>query len=326
MADFLGHQNLKLTPSKQQIHSYFQLFFRDYCWDSEEVQVYFNFVKSNITTKTKNVLILGAGPGKLSFDLAKEFPDTNFISFDHNPFLFFKANQIFHGEEVELHDYSQYPKDLESTSKSYKIKEDPLIQKNHQFILGNFPDLPFNNDVFDLIIGPWFFDILENDFKRSVQHGLNFLKEDGQFLLYGPSNTHKDSYEDQLTSEEIIDSLGCLFKTHKAFTKDLIYLHSPLNSQNRIENVLFFKGTILESKDTLLSKDDDTLPQNLSFTPGLERFKAENETFYHILKHVTEDITENELALVIQKEFNFTTDESLFYAKTVIFKIKSEVS
>lgn len=321
---FSGHQQVPVTHSTQQIHSYFQLIFRDWCWDSKENEEYFNFVEASITPNMKNILVLGCGAAKLSYDLANKFSNSNFVSLDHNPFLLLTAQKIFNGEEVKLSDYTNYPKNIESTAKQYKIKVAPNLNHNHQFILGSFPDLPVMKNSFDLIIAPWFFDILDTDYKQSLKSVMSYLKDDATFIMYGPNNIHKSNLTEQFTSEEVHEFLEPLFsKTHME-VNSLNYLNNPLTSQSRIEDVMFFKG-----KNP--TKDEVKMPcpqknTEIKFDPTFEHHKAINQTFFNIYKHINSDMNVSELAGKIKTEFGFNDEEAIYYASTFINKINSEIN
>ncbi|MFT6631832.1 MAG: ubiquinone/menaquinone biosynthesis C-methylase UbiE [Bacteriovoracaceae bacterium] len=323
LEQFRGHQQIALSASTQQIHSYFQLIFRDWSWDSDENDKYFSFVKEKMPKDAKNVLILGCGAGRLSYDLATNFTATNFISIDHNPFLLLTAQKIFEGEEVKLSDYTNYPKDIESTSKTYKIKREKNNIDNHQFVLGSFPDLPFKEQTYDMIIAPWFFDILDLKYFESVNHALKYLKPNGTFTMFGPNNVHKNYLMDQLTSEEIKEELTPFFDESSMKVETLQYLKNPLSSQNRIEDVMFFSGISPKVKD--LALNTPTKPTMIHFDPTFEHHKAINQTFFNILKHIDQDMTLEELGKKLVQEFGFKESEAIYYAKNFIQKISQDM-
>lgn len=320
---FRGHQQLAMSSSTQQVHSYFQLIFRDWCWDTEEHQVYLEFCKKNFPQNCKNVLILGCGASKINYDLSLEFPTVNFIGLDHNPFLLFTAQKIFNGDEVKLSDYTNFPKNLDSTSKLYRIKKKKQDISNHQFILGRFPELPFEAQTFDLIIAPWFFDILDTQYKFSINHTSNLLKKNGTLILFGPNNIHAPHLPQQYTGEEVDELISPLFEDFSLERQTLKYLKNPLESQNRIEEVMFVVGHGPITKKTELSPKFKQ--ELIHFDPPFEHYKAVNQTFYHILKHIKNDMKSEDLAKKIQEEFALKQDEALYYTENFISKVLIDI-
>jgi hypothetical protein len=321
---FNGHEPLQIESSSQQIHSYFKLIFRDWCWGQEELNIYTEYISNHSDFNNKKVLILGAGACGLSFKLAVNHPSSDFYSVEHNPFLAFTANNIINGITTSLSEHTPYPINIEMTSKDWDISNTEKIS-NHQIILGSFPQLPFHKDAFDVVICPWFLDILDTCFSDSLAHAKSFLKTDGSFHFIGPANIHKNDYTDQLTRSEILHVFQTEFKNISSEQKFINYMNSPLDSQKRSESVLFITGMSKQvnesSHDEIESKNDDTI----KFTPQLKQYKLVNDTFNRILKHVSGDIKYSDLAMQLEKEFGFSTKESLHYARTFIKKINHEV-
>lgn len=323
LTPFLGHQPIAIGQSTQQIYSYFQLIFRDWAWKGEEVQAYEEFVDAHLQEKDKKVLVLGAGACGLSYHLANKYPEKEIISVDHNPFLLFIAQKIFEGQEVKLSDYSFYPEDIELSAQQHKIKISKLENDNHHFILSSFPHLPFAFDTFDTIIAPWFFDILDTSFTESIQYILNFLNHDGQLLFYGPNNVHKPNMLHQLTPNEVRAEIENLFGEVTQNIQKLKYLESPLDAQQRTETVQFIVAQKPTESDEYY--EPPQIDNKFRFDPRFEEYKAINGTFFHILKHITSDITAEELAPKLMQEFQFSPEESVHYARTFLEKIASDL-
>ncbi|MBD66904.1 MAG: hypothetical protein CME62_17005 [Halobacteriovoraceae bacterium] len=321
LALFIDQQQVKLLPSNQQIFSYFQQIFRDWCWEAEELDEYTHFIKQHIDHKTQSILVLGAGACGLSHRLAKQYSDKTFISTDHNPFLFFMAQDIFTNKKVSLYDYSFYPKDLAHTHKKWNIENCENLD-NHHFVLSSFPELPFNPESFDLIIAPWFLDILDLSLPESMNAIYDYLKPDGKFISLGPANIHHRDLDRQLCPEEFKQELSRYFHTSHYTQKSLFYLKNPLESQSRKEEVAFFIG---QNKTQKLELDKMKSEKTLKFTPALETLKLTQKTMTQILNLIDKDISVSELAKKLELEFKFSSVEAEFYAEAFILKIQEQL-
>ena len=320
---FTGHESIPIEISTQQISSYFKLIFRDWCWNSGEIKEYVSYCEKQLKKKNGNVLILGSGAGRLSYDLANSLSHLNFYSLDHNPFLTFSAEKITQGELIELYDYELFPKELQLTSQKYKIQYPKLKHNNHQFILSTFPNLPFDLNSFDAIICPWFLDILDMDFEDALDHTKSYLKEDGELIFIGPANIHHSDLALQYTKEEIIQATGHYFSNINSEEKVIDYLTNPIASQNRAESVLLM--TAKGKKKAKASNPLKLKAQKLKFSEKLIHYKNTNEVFYRVLKHINQDITLDELTTIVKDEFKFNDSEALFYARTIINKIETDL-
>lgn len=305
--------------SSQQIHSYFENIFRDWVWGKEELNAHIDELsKTDLNNKT--ILILGAGAGGLSFSLAKEYPDSFFVDIEHNPLLASINESLCQGQRIKLVEYTPYPKDLTSTSQKHELKGETL--ENKMTILATFPDLPFKEHSFDIIIAPWFLDILDIPFENALFCAKDFLKEEGVFLFCGPANIHKKVITEQYCYEEIEDIFKEHFNEVQGLAKSIPYLASPLSSQSRVENVVFFKG--IGPKSSELSIKAATQVTDLPYTPEFEQYKTMQIVKAQILSHITRDITVEELALILESKFNLSHQESKPYAQKFLEKIKFE--
>ncbi len=320
LSDISKNENSQTIFSSQQIHSYFELAFRDWSWGEKEIDSYLK-IAEGINFENKSVLILGSGAGGFSQKLAEKKPSAQFINVEHNPLLATIHNQIANGKEVKLHEVCEYPKEMELTCVKRRLKTQKKIE-NQTVILASFPDLPFKDNIFDIIIAPWFFDILDLPFINAIVGTKDFLKPEGSLLFFGPSNIHKKELNERLCSEEIIEVFQDNFNEVSSFRNRISYLDSPLSSQNRQEEVLFIQAS--HSKEYTKDFNLDFSGVDLKFTPEFEQYKLVADIKAKILSHINEDISVDGLAKVLEEKFGLTSHESKPYAKKFLDKIKFE--
>ena len=318
---FLSYPQVPILPSTQQVHSYFQLFFRDWCWPAEELDTYVNYVSQQLGSETKTVLILGSAAGGLSHRLATRFPSINFVSFEHNPFLALSADHIMQGKELKLTDYSIYPKSLEHTAQRWTIKT-TATGENHQAVMGAFPELPFVSPCFDAVICPWFLDILEQPFEQALNVCKRVLKPHGQLIYFGPSNVHKNHVSEQWSQDEIKACFERHFESLSTHVKNVFYLDSPLNAQRRQEQLLFLRANAARLD---VSTPENSSNLQLKLTPELQQYRAMNETIMRVLSLVDKDLDASELATRLITQFGFNEKEAHYYAEVFIRKLNMDI-
>lgn len=316
---FKPPENFVPLIDRQNILSYQELVFRDWCYDSSEVNTYINFIKSKLTGNEKNILVLGAGACKLSHELALS-TKANIISTDINPYLFSVVNNLYSGKHLKLIETIPFAKSIEDISKKWELK--PIKKPdNHFLVYTDFESLPFKNNSFDLVIGCWFFDIIETELDQSLPHINTFLKNDGRCIYIGPSNFHKESTSKMLTSEEIIERFQNSYSNIDISKENICYLDNPYNSQKRYEDILLIHASSKLSEKNLTHLKEE----KIQVSPSLLKYKQKLEIFNRILKYVNHDISFEELAKKLESEFGFTPEEALFYSKNFMQKILLEI-
>ncbi len=318
---FLGQNDIHLQPSTQQVQSYFKNIFRDWCWGAKENAIYMDYIKKTAPKAPDNILVLGAGAGKLSQLIAQHYSSSRVYSIDHNPFLVLTAQRILNGGCVELFDYAHYPNRLDNTNKKVVIQNQPTLS-NHQCVLTGFPDLPFPEDSFDLIVAPWFYDILEQDIQESIGRTLKFLTQKGSLIHIGPSNVHHPDVDKQYCLEEVVEMYQQFFAETEVRSQQMAYLNNPIESQARLETVMFLHAN---HKTQSYAGNKQSIETRVTLTPALASLKEEQALKAQILNLIDKDLTSLELAERMANAFNMDATQAAFYAESFIKKLKLEM-
>ena len=214
-----------------------------------------------------------------------------------------------------------FPKNLASTHHCYTIKES-IDLDNHQFIFSAFPDLPFAEATFDVIIAPWFYDILEEDLQFSIKKTLKYMKKEASLIQIGPINVHHADIDKQYCLEEMVELYTHHF-THVDYdTKKVHYLNNPIESNSRYENILFLTAEHKQEKEDDKQKPIDC---TIKLSPALTSYKEMIATKSKFLSLIDKDMSAAELALKIAKQFQLEPLQAEFYAESFIKKLKQEI-
>jgi ubiquinone/menaquinone biosynthesis C-methylase UbiE len=304
---------------KQNILSYQDLIFRDWVWGQQEIKEYADYIINNLSGSEKNILVLGAGSCGLSYEIAKN-STANIIATDINPYLFLSAKKITSKKHLKLYEFVPHPNKIEKVSIKHDIKPVPELP-NHHMIFCDFKDMPFKESSFDLIIGCWFFDIIDTKLEESLTHVNSYLKEDGSAIYIGPRNFHKNQTIDQLSSEEIISSFDALYESNNNEFKSISYLNNPESSYKRIEDILFVKASIPKTSKQLSLENE----LGFEYTANLHAYKQKLTIFSKILNNIDRSMTYAELAIKLEAEFGFSNEEANFYAHSFMKKLFLEI-
>jgi SAM-dependent methyltransferase len=316
---FLKETQKVTINSQQNILAYQDLLFRDWSWGKKENDVYLDYILKNLDGTEQNILVLGAGACGLSHSLSLQ-SSANIIATDINPYLMLSAQKLFNGKTLKLGEFNDFPSSIEDFSYTHEF-EKVQSSHNHFQVFCDFNDLPFVKESFDVVISPWFYDIIDMDLGQSLQITNRLLKPEGKNLFIGPSNFHKSKISKRKTTEEIIKSFEENYSTVNFEKKFCPYLDNPNSSQKRIEEILF----ICSQDKVLCEITKNSISQSIDLTPDLVAYRQKVDVFSRILKHVENQQSFEDLASKLQIEFDFSKDEALYYAKSFMQKILAEI-
>ena len=179
------------------LSEYFDLVLRDWAWDtthtpnkenSSAFQRIFNALKN--IPPPKRILVLGAGAGRLSWDIHTHFKPEYSVALDSNPLLLAVANSLIHEQQsLVFGEFKNFPQLNFPVSQTWTLSppEDKENLRATWFPLGaNVWQLPFSDESFDLIITPWFIDVNGGDVRDLIGVISKKLVPSGYWINSGP--------------------------------------------------------------------------------------------------------------------------------------------
>jgi len=229
-------------PSHHGVLSYAQNIFRDWSWGNQENEK----VAAHLTTTLgemapgSKVLVLGAGAGRLAFDLHHRLQCETTWALDSNPLLCLIGARMVAGETVSLTEFPLAPISTEDCAVSRTLAAPPSSQTSNDlnFVCADALHPPFSPGQFDLVITPWVLDVIDTRVQHIMQVIARLLREGGIWLYHGSVAFQGRRPENRLSSAEIAE-----LTQHRGFevissTDTLLpYLQSPASRQRREEIV-----------------------------------------------------------------------------------------
>jgi threonine dehydrogenase-like Zn-dependent dehydrogenase len=88
---------------------------RDWAWGDEENAASLKQVRAVLHENVSlgNVLVLGAGAGRLAYDLHMQMDCTTTVAMDFNPLLLLIAQSVTRGDTLKMYEFPIAPKSLE---------------------------------------------------------------------------------------------------------------------------------------------------------------------------------------------------------------------
>lgn len=238
------------------LSEYFDLLLRDWAWDSTTNANSENTAAlertlaeiEKLPQKPARILVLGAGAGRLSWDLHVRLQPEYTLALDANPLVLAAADELVHQRQaIAIGEFKNFPQigfehahcwQLEPPQDSYNARATWLP------LGANVWQLPFARDSFDLIITPWFIDVNGGDVRDLIAIIYEKLAPGGHWLNSGPLLfTRHLPVQLKYTATEIKEFLSLAgFVLIEESIANTDYLRSPLEARFRQEQVWTFRA------------------------------------------------------------------------------------
>ena len=226
-------------PADQGLMTYAYNVFRDWSWGHEENERSFEIVREGLQQHSpRRMLVLGAGSGRLAYDLHMRTSSALTAVFDFNPFLLILAQRVTRGDTIELYEFPLAPKGIDQVAVLQKLRAADPAREGLHFLLGDVLHSPLAAGSFDTVVTPWLVDILPERFDHLCRRINALLSPGGRWVNFGSLQFHVADPSLQFTTEECVDKIAAAgFAAPESFDTTLPYLCSPASRHGRRENV-----------------------------------------------------------------------------------------
>jgi len=260
-ADLETYLALKTRPPTQQgLFTYAANLHRDWCWGEAENQSALVAVSSLLKeTRPEKILVLGAGAGRLAYDLHQSLENAITVALDFNPLLVYAATHIVKGETVIMWEFPLAPRRAEDVALERSLSAPKPVRDGFYYILADALRAPFKAAQFDVVITPWFVDIVEESPAKLIPRINRLLDVGGIWINYGSLAFNQSDPADRLSLQEFITlSSTCGFTNIVSSEATVPYMNCPNSRHGRIEEVVTIKA--VKQSDVPQSRRHEALP------------------------------------------------------------------
>lgn len=231
-------------PGTQGLASYYVNLHRDWAWGESENDAALGAVLDVLQgCAARRVLVLGAGGGRLAYDLARRTGPRLLVALDINPLNAFVARRIFAGEEVSMYEFPIAPRDAESHAILRRLAAPERVDVQIEVVLADASRAPFAPGSFDLVVTPWLIDILEEDLAGFVPRINALLEPGGRWVNTGSLVFAQSDPALRYTLDEVLaiaEHAG--FSRPTADERRIPYMCSPVSRHARTESIVSFSA------------------------------------------------------------------------------------
>lgn len=281
--------------SPQGLSQYYELMLRDWSWQplgeagyrvyEDENRLAFDNILPALASvpegSIKNVLVIGSGAGRLSWDLHRHIRPQNTVALDRHPLLAYLSRLMIKDQaSIELPEMRLYPHhdlgDRHAWQLSCPVAE-PELHDSWNVITGDAWAAPFQPGSFDMVVTPWFMDINGRDSRDLIALVERLLRPDGVWLNHGPFLYPDDLPEAHKYTPEELRQLLKMAGFAVEFDRFALepYTWSPLNQRGRTEEVWTFLARTSHDRSHLQSA---AIPE--------ARYQRDNPPAWLVLPHL----------------------------------------
>jgi ubiquinone/menaquinone biosynthesis C-methylase UbiE len=316
-------------PADQGLNTYYANIHRDWAWGDEENRASLKQVQAVLHDHADlgNVLVLGAGAGRLAYDIHMNMACTSTVAMDFNPLLMLVAQAMAKGEQLNLYEFPIAPLALEDDAVLRKLSAPKAAGDNFQLVLGDALRAPFSENSFDTVVTPWLIDIIAEDFPVLAARINRLLKKEGRWVNFGSLAFSTAKRSDCLSPEEVkavVAENG--FSDPYVSQATIPYMCSPASRHGRRERVFTFsaykernakKPERHKALPDWIVKGNDPVPLTASF-----RQQAMTTQIYSFIMSLIDGKRSiKEMAIVLESQRLMTKEEAEPAIRTFLTKM-----
>lgn len=228
-------------PLSQDLHSYYANVHRDWCWGTEENEASHAEVAAALAGRGGRLLVLGAGGGRLAYDLHQHGAQSLTVALDINPLLLLVAERVVRGGRVELYEFPIAPRTGADAAIRRELAAPAPARPGLELVFADAWRAPFAAQSFDAVVTPWLIDIVDLDFE-SVALAINrLLVPGGRWVNFGSLAFPWRRPGLRYGPEEVRDIVTAAgFEVASQRDATLPYMRSPASRHGRVETVALF--------------------------------------------------------------------------------------
>jgi len=306
-------------PVDQGLNTYYPNIHRDWAWGDEENAASLEQIRAVLHDNAElgDVLVLGAGAGRLAYDIHMTLDCARTVAFDFNPMLMLVARTVTRGDSLPMYEFPIAPRSLEDDAVLRKLEAPAPVREGFHLVLGDALRPPFRPATFDTIITPWLIDIVTEDLAVFATRLNRLLKKDGRWLNFGSLAFHSRQRAGQYSPEEVKSIVAEAGFTDPYVAEATIpYMCSPASRHGRQERTFTFAA--YKEKDVEAPRRHKALPDWLvtgkEAVPLAQAFRTQQMTtqvYAFIMSLIDGKRSIEDMARILEKQQLMTREEAV---------------
>jgi uncharacterized protein YbaR (Trm112 family) len=305
-------------PADQGLNTYYANIHRDWAWGDEENSASLKQIRSVLHDHAElgKVLVLGAGAGRLAYDIHMNLNCITTIAMDFNPMLMLVAQALTRGDTLKLYEFPIAPQTLEDDAILRTLSAPEVVDDRFHLVLADALRAPFADQCFDTVVTPWLIDIISDDLPVLAARINKLLTENGRWVNFGSlafSNPERARRYSPEETKAIVAEAG--FSDPYVSQKTIPYMCSPASRHGRQEKVFSFSA--YKERDTEQPGRYKALPdwlvtgkEPVPLTPSFRTQAMTTQVYSFIMSLIDGKRSLKEMAVVLEKQKLMSKEEA----------------
>ncbi len=305
-------------PADQGLNTYYANIHRDWAWGDEENTASLRQVQAVLHDHAElgDVLVLGAGAGRLAYDIHMTMDCASTVALDFNPLLMLVARAVTQGEQLNLYEFPIAPLALEDDAVLRKLTAPEVVDDTFHLVLADALRPPFPEARFDTVVTPWLIDIITEDLPVFASRVNRLLKDEGRWVNFGSLAFSSPQEARRYSPEEVKAIVAeCGFSDPYVSQASIPYMCSPASRHGRRERVFTFSAYKERKADKpkrhaslpdWLVKGDDPVPA----TPSFRQQAMSTQIYAFVMSLIDGKRSIKDMAVVLEKQRLMTRAEA----------------
>jgi uncharacterized protein YbaR (Trm112 family)/SAM-dependent methyltransferase len=305
-------------PVDQGLNTYYANVHRDWSWGDAENKASLKQIRAVLHENAElgNVLVLGAGAGRLAYDIHMQLDCTSTVALDFNPMLMLVANAITRGASLKLHEFPIAPKSLEDDAVLRTLSAPKPVSDGFHLVLGDALRPPFVAEAFDTVVTPWLIDIISEDLPVLAARINSLLKDNGRWVNFGSLAFAGPQRALQYSPEETKAIVSeCGFSDPYVSEATIPYMCSPASRHGRQEKVFTFSAYVERrveppARHRALPDWIVTGKEPVPLSPSFRTQAMSTQIYSFIMSLIDGKRTLQDMAVVLEKQKLMSREEA----------------
>lgn len=229
------------VPGSQGLTNYYANIHRDWCWGEAENDATHALLAAvaDGDLAGARIAVLGSGAGRLAYDLYARHAPALVVAMDLNPLLLAVAREMYAGRPLDLYEFPIAPRGIADHALLRRLSSPAAADGRLLLVAGDALQAPFGHGTFDVVVTPWFIDIVEAPFPALAAQVNALLTAGGQWLNLGSLAFASAQRALQFSLDEAVQVVGeAGFDPPRTREQSLPYMQSPASRHARVESVV----------------------------------------------------------------------------------------